>query len=218
MTDRQGSPSEASVRRNRYVPYVILGSLVLVIVLSTLLFRAAVLGHVDLPALLGTKNHGVLVKPPQRLSDLPIEFAGGDKFEFDKLQPQWTILIPAGRRCDEACAQTLYLTRQIHIALGKGTSRVRRYVLTNAYPLDAAFEQLLQKEHAKAQLLKADPAAFDGFFAKTGMPQPVQDNAYFIVDPEGWVMMYYTPQHSGKAVMADLKFLLSNSHEQEGGD
>jgi len=217
MSDTQILP-EKSGWANRRVPLIILGSLVLVIVLSTLLFRAAVLGHVNLPALLGTKNRGVLITPPQRLSELPITFANGNAFEFGKLPRQWTILIPVGQSCDEACAQTLYLTRQIHIAQGKNTNRIRRYVLTTALPLDAAFEQLLQKEHAKTQVLKADPAAFDEFFAKTGMPQPLREKAYFIVDPEGWVMMYYTPKHDFKAVMADLKFLLGNSHEQEGGN
>lgn len=216
MSDQQKAAGTAgwAVRR---VPLIILGTLVLVIVLSTLLFRASVLGHIDLPALLGTKNHGVLIRPPQRLADLPIEFANGEGFQFDKLPAQWTMLIPVAGHCDEACQQTLYVTRQIQIAQGKNSDRVRRFVLANAYPLDGAFEQLLQREHSKAQVLKTDAAAFDRFFAATGMAEPLRSNAWFLVDPEGWVMMYYTPQHDFKAVMADLKFLLGNSHENEGG-
>jgi len=217
MSESQSAPS-SSGWAGRRVPLIILGSLVLVIVLSTLLFRAAVLGHVNLPALLGTKNHGMLVSPPQRLADLPIEFANGDKFEFDKQPAQWSFLIPVGRHCDEACEQALYLTRQIHTAQGKNTSRVRRYVLTNDYPLEAGFEALLQREHSKVQVLKTSAAAFDQFFAKTGVTRPVGEHAYYLVDPAGWVMMVYKPQHDFKAVMADLKFLLSNSHEQEGGN
>jgi hypothetical protein len=47
---------------------------------------------------------------------------------------------------------------------------------------------------------------------------PLRDRQYFIVDPEGWTMMYYRDQQDGKEVMADLKFLLTNSHENEGGN
>ncbi len=217
MSERQASTTTAG-GTSRRIPIVILGTLVGVVLLSTLLFRAAVLRHIDLPALLGTKNKGVLVQPPQRLTDLPIQFANGGAFEFGKLPKQWTLLIPVAQHCDEPCKQMLYLTRQTHIALGKGTSRVRRFILTSQYPLDADFEQLLQQEHGKAQVLKTDPDAFDQFFAKVGVAEPIRDNTYFVVDPEGWVMMYYTPQHDFKAVMADLKFLLGNSHENEGGD
>jgi len=217
MSESQIAPT-SSGWAGRRVPLIILGSLVLVIVLSTLLFRAAVLGHINLPALLGTKNNGILVSPPQPLSDLPIEFANGDGFEFDKQPAQWSFLIPVGQHCDEACKQTLYMTRQIHTAQGKNSDRVRRYVLTSAYPLDTEFEALLQKEHAKVQVLKTDTVSFDQFFAKTGVARPLAENAYYLVDPAGWVMMVYKPQHDFKAVMADLKFLLSNSHEHEGGN
>lgn len=214
MSERATSPQPQRGWRNRRVPLLILGSLVLVMLVSTLLFRAAVKGHINLPAMLGTRNAGVLISPPQRLDDLPVQFASGDTFEYSALPAQWSILIPVPRHCDADCVQTLYITRQIHTALGKESSRVRRYVLTTEYPLDADFEKLLQ-EHPKLQVLKTEAGAFEKFFAKTGASQPLRDHQYFIVDPQGWVMMYYAPGHDGKAVLADLKFLLKNSHEQE---
>lgn len=203
--------------RSRRVPLVILGSLVVVMLLSTLLFRAAVLGHIDLPGLLGTKNNGVLIKPPMQLAQLPIRFAGGDPFNYAKLRPQWTLLFPVGSHCDKQCQQTLYITRQIHIALGKNADRVRRFLLATDYPLDAEFEQLLQ-QHPKLQVLKTDAQALEQFVAPAGDLHPVQQHLFFLVDPQGWVMMYYSPEHGGKAIMADIKLLLANSHEQESGN
>jgi cytochrome oxidase Cu insertion factor (SCO1/SenC/PrrC family) len=203
----------SKVKNNSRVPALILGSLVLVIFISTLLFRASVTGSINLPELLGTKNNGTLITPPQPLADLPLQIAGADRFQFDALPKQWSLLIPVARHCDEQCKQTLYTTRQLHIALGKNTERVRRFFVVTDYPLDADFEKLLS-EHPRVQVLTADAAAFKQFFAKAGL-EPLRDRQYFIVDPNGWVMMYYNDQHNGKAVMADLKFLLTNSHENE---
>jgi hypothetical protein len=203
----------AKTKRNIRVPALILGSLVLVIFVSTLLFRASVMGTINLPELLGTKNNGTLLTPPQPLSDLPLQTAEGEKFQYDALPKQWSIVIPVTSRCDEQCKNTLYTTRQLHIALGKNADRVRRFLIATEHPLDAEFEQLLT-QHPKLQVLKSEATQFAQFFSKAGL-EPIRDRQYFIVDPDGWVMMYYNDQHNGKAVMADLKFLLTNSHENE---
>jgi hypothetical protein len=110
----------------------------------------------------------------------------------------------------------LYTTRQLHIALGKHAERVRRFLVAAEYPLDADFERLLA-EHPKLTVLVAAQPGFDQYFEKAGL-QPLRDRQYFIVDPDGWAMMHYNDQQDGKEVMADLKFLLTNSHENEGGN
>lgn len=208
------SSESRTKQSNSRIPAIIMGSLIAVILASTLLFRAAVNGHVDLPALLGTKNNGVLVKPPQAVADLPMQLENGEPFEFAKQPKLWSILIPVTAHCDEQCQKNLYLTRQIHIALGKDSDRVRRYLLATQWPLDDDFQKLLQ-EHPKLQVLKADATVLDQYFARVHL-QPLRDQQYFLIDPAGWLMMYYDPHHDGKLVIKDLKFLLTNSHEQEG--
>lgn len=200
-------------QNNRRIPAIIMGSLIAVILASTLLFRAAVNGHIDLPALLGTKNNGVLIKPPRAIAELPLALANDEPFEFAKQPKRWSILIPVAAHCDSQCQHNLYITRQIHIALGKDANRVQRYLIATQWPLDSDFEKLLQ-EHPKLQVLKIDSAVFDRYFAQSQL-QPVRDQQYVLVDPAGWLMMYYGPQHDGKVVMKDLKFLLTNSHEHE---
>lgn len=201
-------------KRSIRVPIIMLGSLVLVVFLSTLLFRASVTGTVDLPKLLGTKNHGTLLQPPQPIAGLPLRTAAGEPFDYAKQPKQWSLVLPVGRHCDERCQKMLYTTRQLHIALGKHADRVRRILVTTEYPLDDEFQHLLV-EHPKVDVLVAEPAQFDAYFGKAQL-QPLRDRQYFVVDPDGWTMMYYNDQQDGKAVMADLKFLLGNSHENEG--
>ncbi|MDB6061908.1 MAG: hypothetical protein JWM78_2011 [Verrucomicrobiaceae bacterium] len=198
---------------SRRIPAIILGSLVAVILLSTLLFRVSVNGQIDLPALLGTKNNGELIKPPRPISELPLQEENGSVFDFSKQQKQWSIAIPVTAHCDAQCQQNLYLTRQIHTALGKDSDRVRRYLIATQWPLDAEFEKVLEA-HPKLQILKADAGVFDQYFAQSQL-QPVRDQQYLIIDPAGWFMMYYGPHHDGKVVIKDLKFLLTNSHEHE---
>ena len=193
--------------------FLILGMLIAVIATSTALYWAATNGRVNLPALLGTKNNGDLIAPPRSFGELPLQKIDGQAFVFSAEKPKWTLLIPVSNHCDAACEKTLYLTRQMHVALGKNASRVQRYFISKDGAPDAAFEQLLT-QHAGVKVLLADPAVyqklFDGF-------DPIARQQYFVVDPAGWLMMAYGPQHGGQAVMTDLKFLLTNSHEDEPG-
>lgn len=202
--------------KNRLVPAIMMGSLVLVVLTSTLLFRAAVKGDIDLPALLGTKNNGELIRPPRAIAELPLQTSSGESFDFAKQPKQWSIVIPVAAHCDEQCQHMLYITRQIHVALGKHADRVRRYLIATEFPLDAEFEELL-KQHPKLEILRAGSAEFAAYFARSEL-QPLQNRQYLLLDPEGWFMMTYAAQLDGKAVMKDMKFLLTNSHENEASN
>ena len=193
--------------------YLIVGMLIAVVVTSTALYWAATSGRVNLPALLGTKNNGDLIQPPRQIVELPLRTASGGEFDFAAQKPHWTLLIPVGATCDDACANTLYLTRQIRTSLGKYMGRVQRYLVSKSGAPDAAFTKLLE-QHPGVVSLQLDATAFDQLFAGF---EPLRDNRYFVVDPAGWMMMSYSAAHDGKAVIADLKFLLSNSHEDEAG-
>jgi cytochrome oxidase Cu insertion factor (SCO1/SenC/PrrC family) len=189
--------------------FLILGMLIAVIITSTALYWAATSGRVNLPALLGTKNHGDLITPPRPLTEMALRDVDGQMFDFAKQKPHWTLLVPVAAHCDATCEKALYLTRQIHVAIGKNASRVQRLLISKDGAPDAAFATLLT-QHAGAQVLLADPAAFDKLFADYA-----STHAYYVVDPAGWLMMAYRLDHNYQGVLTDLKFLLSNSHEDE---
>ncbi len=213
VLDSQSAAKQSAIKK-KHIPAIMMGMLILVVLASTLLFRAAVTGRIDLPALLGTKNNGILIQPPRAIAELPLQSSDGESFDFSQQPKHWSIVIPVTSHCDAQCEQTLYLTRQIHIALGKYSDRVRRYLVATEYPLDSDFENLL-KQHPKIEVLRVDSREFANYFARSDL-RPLQNHQYFIVDPSGWLMMYYGPQHGFKAVLKDLKFLLANSHEDEG--
>lgn len=203
---KSSPPKKAGARRDLYL---IIGMLVAVVATSTALYWAATSGRVNLPAMLGTKNHGDLITPPRQFGELALRSGDGQPFEFSKQKPQWTLLVPVSSHCDADCEKSLYMTRQINVAIGKYQGRVRRYLVSKDGPPDAAFQQLLT-QHSGVQLLLADAAAFNQLF-----DGQLPARNYFIVDPTGWMMMAYRNDHDYHGVIADLKFLLSNAREDE---
>ncbi len=200
-------------KSNRRDLFVIIGTLVLVVAASIALYTATQKGLIDLPALLGTKNKGALVNPPLPIAELPLRDANGQSFDYSAESKRWTLLVPVAGDCDDTCTQALYMTRQIDIALGRESNRVRRYLVTTESPLPPALQQLLNEQHADIKVLQASREAFDGYFGRVSVSG--EPPRFYVVDPYGWLMMYYSATHDGHAVLSDLKFLVKNSHENE---
>jgi len=157
-----------------------------------------------------TTNKGVLVVPPRQIAELALRSADGAPWR-DTEQGRWSMLIAGTGNCGSACADRLYLTRQLRKALGDDALRVRRIYLSTADSLDPATERLLATEHGDLLVLHADEAALRGLLARPGDPDPLDSGAFYLVDPRGFVMMYYLPVHAGRDTLSDLRFLLKNS-------
>lgn len=215
MTTDNASKDSAAKARNssRRDLFVIIGTMVLVVAASIALYAATQKGLINLPALLGTKNKGELISPPQPIAELPLRDTNGQPFDYSAESKRWTLLVPVVGDCDDVCTQTLYMTRQIDIALGRESNRVRRYLVTTTSPLPAALQQLLSEQHADIKVLQASREAFDGYFGRVSVSD--EPPRFYVVDPYGWLMMYYSAKHDGHAVLSDLKFLVKNSHENE---
>ncbi len=202
--------------RNRLILLVILVLPLLSILAATFVYKTGI----GLPE--STWNKGVLVQPPRQIDDIEI-FQHEDKpFRYAEQKWAWTFLIPGSARCEDKCQQTLWLTRQVHTILSQRSKRVRRYYLNvddrnNAdikSQISTELDSSLRQEHPGLEVLHVTGQEFDKLLAGIEEPlRPIEDNLFFVVDPKGFVMMYYTPQHDGKAVIKDVKFLLKQSGE-----
>ena len=204
---------------------LIAGIPVTMILVATWLWYFVVRGDLDLVGMVGTANRGTLVQPPRPLDEAAIFDQNGIEFRYADLEPRWTMLIPAaGARCDVACENSLYLTRQIRLAMGKEFSRLRRlYVskisvedtqltvpqLSDQRPAPASFGTYLADEHRGLRALVLAPGYYDQLFEE----HRSDPTTWYLADPAGWIMMSYNVQTSYKDVIADLKFLLRNSSE-----
>lgn len=162
----------------------------------------------------GTRNLGELVLPPQDITKIEIYKENGEKFDYSKSKLGWKFLIPGRRHCDEACKKVLWTTRQIHIALGRKGSNITRYYLNVDGKNDDDLKDYLAKEHTRLETLYTTEDQLQALLKNTDKPiKPLEDNLFFLVDPHGWVMMYYSPRHKGHDTITDMKFLLKQTGE-----
>ena len=215
--------NSSQVNKNRMVLLLIAGIPVPMILGATWLWYFVVRGDLDLVGTLGTANRGTLIQPPRQLDDVSLVDQHGMPFPYRDMEPKWTLLVAsAGAECDSACESKLYLTRQIHVALGKEFNRVRRvYVsdspvgdtdlavaaLSDEHTLPKDFSSYLASEHRGLRALETGPEELETLFPES----KADPSTWYLVDPAGWVMMSYNADTSYKEVIADLKFLLKNS-------
>ncbi|HLS98561.1 MAG: hypothetical protein WDA10_09135 [Porticoccaceae bacterium] len=160
---------------------------------------------------LGTTNHGTLLQPALPIADLPLRDAEGNPWSWGEHKPKWRLLLPAGSACGEDCRELLYLSRQVHLLLGKYTGRFERFYVNLEGDLGADTAQYLEQEHHFVKVMSVDPAAFEGWIAGSNLPRGQGTMAAILVDPAGLAMMFYTADISGNHMLEDLNHLLKYS-------
>ena len=172
---------------------------------------------------IGSKNEGVLIQPPIQLSGLAL--TTNVAIARDNIWAgKWSIVVRGGAECDADCLDTLLVTRQIHKRLNKEGNRVQRVYLSTAPVLSDELATHLAAENHYMKLAIVDEVAnenvnqeasqdalmaLDNVLASVN--QPVR---FFLVDPDGWAMMYYLNEHDGVVILKDLKYLLKYSKER----
>jgi hypothetical protein len=213
----------AGQTNNRMVLLLIGGIPVTMILASTWLWYFVANGDLDLIGAVGTANQGTLLQPPRQIDDYELYDESGRPLAYAGLEPRWTMVVPGrGARCAEECEQSLYVTRQIRVAMGKYFNNLRRvYIsendiantrlavqtLSDGEALPATFTDYLAVEHPGLKALTLSSAAYNTLFAEHG----ADESTWYLVDPAGWVMMSYNREDSYKDVISDLKFLIKNS-------
>ncbi|MFT5335795.1 MAG: hypothetical protein ACI9DH_001460 [Halioglobus sp.] len=214
--------TEKTVSNNRMVLLLIAGIPVIVILVATWMWYFVVNGDLDLVAAVGTSNSGTLVQPPRQLEGIELREAGALPSLYSELERRWTFLVPGGETCDQQCEKTLYTTRQIHIAMGKGVNRIHRIYLSDTpsadtmldidqlsdkVPVPESFDELLASQHPGMKAMSISQEDHRTLLSEYA----VEPGIWYLVDPAGWIMMSYDGKVGYKGVISDLKFLLKNS-------
>jgi len=215
---------EKSVGSNRMVLLLIAGIPVTVILVATWLWYYVVNGELDLVAAVGTSNNGSLVQPPRQLEEVSLADEAALPLKYSELERRWRFLIPGGKNCDQVCESSLYTTRQIHIAMGKEFNRIRRIYLSDTpaadtmmnidylsdqQPAPESFTELLASQHRGMKVMTLSSTDHQTLLREYA----IEPSSWYLVDPNGWIMMSYDHTVDYKGVMSDLKFLLKNSSE-----
>ncbi len=216
--------AEKTGSNNRMVLLLIAGIPVTVVLVATWLWYYVVQGDLDLLAAVGTSNNGALVQPPRQLQEIDMWETDALPSRYSELERRWTFLVPGNGICDQVCEETLYTTRQIHIAMGKEFNRIQRIYLSDTTTADTMLDldQLSDQQPVPKSFEKLLASQYRGMKAMTVSNKDhrtllreyaIEPSSWYLVDPAGWIMMSYDGTVDYKGVMSDLKFLLKNSSE-----
>ena len=202
-------PSET--KRSKKLLTIILTIPIAVILLSSAVFYLAKQDIISFT----TVNRGVLINPPMQLGDLHPALRDGSEFLFNRAESRWVFMVVGGRDCRGACERMLYLTRQTHTAMGKKVDRVERIYLATDGPLSPQLRDFLEAEHSDMTVLQVDGSVFLRNLKNLDI-NPFDSSTFYIVDPMGWLMMYYraadmeqlTLTSLGKDVLKDMGRLI----------
>lgn len=162
----------------------------------------------------GTTNKGTLIQPP-RLLTLPAGLIGptGEPFSKEFLGGKWTLIYVGDAACEDMCREKLYHLRQVRLAQGENLRRVQRLFLATGAPEPTGLPHILAEypDMAVAVLSPEQAAALAPVFSVEGIPMQGAGNVY-LVDPLGYLMMYYRPDADPRGMIEDLERLLKYSH------
>lgn len=186
----------------------------LMVVVALPMLVAYVLYHTGIGIPEGQINKGELLDPPQRFSDWAPRTLEGEPWEPNPEQKRWRIIVPITSDCSGYCEENLYLTRQVHVRLAEKAYRVKRLIMPMDGPLTEEMQTFLKQEHPGTEWVRPERVAMMASLKQTNQPEaPLESGRYYLMDQEGFVMMSYTPEHSGNELLKDLKRLLRYSYE-----
>ncbi len=166
--------------------------------------------HVLVPS--ARTNHGTLILPPLDFNELNLSDINGRIITTDDLEGKWAMLIVSSGSCLETCQANLYKARQVNIALHKESHRVERYYVDAGIEKASGLKEADRLKYPQLKLVSADRFQLKAYLDKNlDANAALKENYIFITDPVGNVMMYYSPEQSGKDLLEDLQRLLKVS-------
>ncbi len=209
MSDTEKSVDKAMQRRGRLI------ALGLMLVVALPMVAAYIIYHTGMGMPTGTINKGDFLHPPQPVARLQLQTPEGDTWQADAEDERWRLVVPVTAECDQACRDKLYVTRQVHVRLGKDAYRVQRLVVLVDSELTQGLQNWLEEEHPGVVVLHNSAADWRAMLAPTNLEDsdPLAGGHYYLMDPQGYLMMSYRPEHTGGELLDDVKRMLKLSYE-----
>lgn len=161
---------------------------------------------------LGTTNHGEFVLPAVSIKSIELIDTEQNPWLFDEQKVKWRMIIPGHAACDQECQDLLYLTRQVHISLGKYSRRFERIYVNFDGHLEPEAQEYL-KLHPFLHVLYGNKNEMTELLAPTNAPLGENDKPLraYMVDQKGMIMMSYTLANDGHDIIEDIEHLMKYS-------
>ena len=151
-------------------------------------------------------NVGDLIIPVKQAQDLHFHSLDTHHtFTGDELAGKWQFLYIPPESCQEACHDTIAMMGQIHHSLNKSASRLQRMLVLCDHHNKEDFKTYDKKYRLEAQSY-IDTLGSVGDKAKRD-----EVGEFYLIDPKGHIMMYYTGDTPPKGILKDLNKLMKAS-------
>ena len=140
-----------------------------------------------------TVNYGELVRPVIATEEGDIEIDGGAS-----LQGVWT-MVDVSSRCDDVCEKAVVDMKTIRTLMNADMRRIQRMIIIENNSTPTVNDETLIKAKITSEKL-------------TKSLKKYAENAIYLIDPIGNIMLYYEPQNIDiRLVIKDLKRLFKYS-------
>jgi cytochrome oxidase Cu insertion factor (SCO1/SenC/PrrC family) len=159
--------------------------------------------NVELPHWLpfGKTNHGQLIEPAQRFEVSMLTAVDGAPIDEALIRGKWTLVYIEPSACLAECDEAVYRMRQSRYAMGKDMERIQRLVVAPRSLAKQAAEKLLADDPSLTVV-----AAEREWIER---PPPALGQAeIYIVDPQGYLIIWYRADADPAGLIKDLKRLL----------
>ena len=148
----------------------------------------------------GRTNNGDLLQPAIPIADeLP------DSSLLDNIAGRWLLIYNNSGACEDACNRALYILRQSRLTLGNDMDRLGRVLLRS----ESAPDTVVPGENYAGTIILIDEAL--GEWLQDKRPEAAAPGGYFLVDPLGNLVMYFSPEIDPGAMLDDIEHLLELS-------
>lgn len=184
--------------------YLFIFLLLLIIFLTPLILAILLYNKNPLWLHQKTVNKGTLISSNLNLQQINLI---SYRTTLRSLSGTWFLFYLAKSPCREVCHKNCHTIRQITLALGKNSSRVKYgVILANDKSL---ISQILIKKDANLLVYKISKPELEKHFSSLKINK--NSDAYYLADPFGKIILYYPGDTSGEDMYQDLSRLLSIS-------
>ncbi|MCH7852765.1 MAG: hypothetical protein IIB76_00335 [Proteobacteria bacterium] len=152
----------------------------------------------------GRTNHGRLLEPIINLNE-----ADGERLLSNltsgETDNHWALLYVHSGECSDSCREALYRLRQSRLMLGSEMDRVKRIFLHGKIAPDTLF---LEQQHRG--LITISNHGLDKLLHMK-QPRDLRAGGFYLVDPLGNLVLYFTPELAPRDMVDDIKHLLKLS-------
>jgi len=192
MTNNQQTPGAFK----RILPVIAIGVIFLLPVLLAWIVYLWLPSHV-----LPTKYHGELLDNPQMMKQYAFLDDHGLPLDKQFFAKKWTLMMPLTTPCEAACKHSLYLLRQVRLALGKDMKRVQRVIVSPSDRSVPNLAALITERFSGTIHVQLSPDALSRL-------QKVDRGGIYLVDPRGVMILRYDAKIEPKGLYKDLRRLL----------